>query len=336
MSGTPELTILTPVKNAAPWLEACLHSTINQSFTHWEWIFIDDHSTDKTPLVLKAFAATDPRIRVYKNPGNGILPALQKGLALAQGCFVTRMDADDIMPPNRLTRFVEGLRSAPAKTLITGNVQYFSHAPVSTGYQHYEQWLNQLNTAENHWDHLYRECIIASPNWIMRTEELCAAGGFNNLDYPEDYDLCFRCYQHGFRIQTIPHTTLLWREHPHRTSRTHEHYQQAAFFKLKLTRFIQVDYRVNRPLVLLGTGKKARLSAVVLQASTISFSWLGLSRSTAQIGKQKHVILPLDTLATLKNPLVLIAIYPAKAEREKLEQHLHRFNLRIGKDYWYL
>lgn len=332
----PVLSIITPVKNAASWIEACVASVQQQEATQWEWIFINDHSSDNTIELLNTLAQKDRRIHLHQNPGQGILPAIQYGLQQAKGTYITRMDADDLMPPHRLQYMLNAIENAPPKTVITGKVRYFSEHSISTGYQAYEQWLNHLTAHNSHWQHLYRECVVASPNWMMRTDELRAIHGFDDLGYPEDYDLCFRWYAHGFSIQTLQQTTLLWREHPQRTSRKSTNYQQAAFFTLKIKRFIQLEYTPQQPLVLLGTGKKARLSADVLLRLEVSFHWIGMNPSKAKLGEKTIAIQPLTFLAQLNKPLVLLSIYPAKAEREKLEAHLHTLNLHLARDYWYL
>ncbi len=330
------LSIVTPVRNAEPYLEECIRSGLKQSFTDWEWIFVDDNSKDNSLETLRHFSQTDTRISVYANPNTGILPALQLALQQCQGQFLTRMDADDLMPEGRLLKMATALRHAPAQTVVTGRVKYFSDKPLSGGYLTYQDWLNGLGVQKQHWTHLYRECVVASPNWMMRTDELRAIGGFDALDYPEDYDLCFRWYAHGFCIDFLDDLTLLWREHATRTSRNHAHYRQAAFFQLKLKRFIQLDYTSHRPLVLLGKGKKARLSAAIFLEKEIPFFWIAQKEGVAQIGDQKMRILPLSYFQQLRAPQVLVAIYPPEPERKKLETYLTQMYLSLGKNYWYL
>jgi len=93
------VSILIPFKNTAHFLPECLDSILQQSYSDWEIVAIDDHSTDASNKLLHSYAGRDPRIKVFKNDGTGIIPALQKAYALSKGEFITRMDSDDIMKP---------------------------------------------------------------------------------------------------------------------------------------------------------------------------------------------------------------------------------------------
>ena len=91
-----------PVKNTSAYLEACLNSVLQQSEPNWELIAVDDHSTDDSKAILNEFAAKDPRIKVLENSKKGIISALQLAYSKSSGKFITRMDSDDIMIPEKL------------------------------------------------------------------------------------------------------------------------------------------------------------------------------------------------------------------------------------------
>ena len=285
--------------------------------------------------LLSAFAEKDLRIKIYTNPGQGIVDALQKALANSCGKFISRMDADDLMPPDRLEKMVRALSSSLPKTVVTGLVDYFSDTEVSEGYRSYQQWLNEIALTHSHWPHVYRECVVASPNWMMRTSELWEMGGFQGLEYPEDYDLVFRWYQNAFHIQAIPEVTLYWREHPARTSRTSENYSQRKFFQLKLERFIRLDLNTEN-LVLWGTGVKARLAAEILHFHQVSFHWMDLHPEKYPQGIDDHPIVHFHELENLKKPQLLIAVYPPEGEMRALRHYLHQLQLTAGNDYFFL
>lgn len=329
------LSIITPCKNAAPWIEACLQSVLNQGFTDWEWIWVNDHSTDNSFDLVSAFADLDACIQIHKNPGNDITPALEEGLRQSQGRYVTRMDADDLMPEGRLEKMVKALEETSPKTIVTGKVEYFSETEVSEGYRKYEKWINNLQTTNKLYANIYRECVIASPNWMMRTDELRATGGFSDLAYPEDYDLVFRWYENQFRFKVLPEVTLLWREHPLRTSRNSINYSQQKFFELKLKRFMELNLNTKN-LVLWGTGVKGRLSAEILDKLKVPFHWMDLQPGKFEHGINSHPILPFNAIETLEQPQLLIAVYPPQKEMQKLLTYLQRLSLQIAVDYWFL
>lgn len=329
----PLISIITPVKNAAEWLADCIRSVQSQDCTDWEWNLIDDHSLDASPDILKQAAASDTRIRYFKNNGNGILPALKQALALCTGDFLTRMDADDLMPQGRLSKMARRLSDSPPKTVVTGLVSYISDEPVSEGYRKYEDWLNANLLSYNPWDAIYRECVVASPNWLVRTAELRSLGGFEHLQYPEDHDLCFRWYAHGFQIASIPEVTLLWREHPKRTSRTSDHYSQKAFFRLKIRRFMELDQLSTKTLCLWGTGRKARIAQKLLDETGALYVSMMLDEAEKDQSKNYHSYTQVEKIRDVQ---ILIAIFPPARVQQKIKRYLEQQGLKEGTDYWYL
>jgi glycosyltransferase involved in cell wall biosynthesis len=97
----PLISILTPFKNTEIYLAECIDSIINQSYSNWELIIIDDHSTDSSYELVENYAKNDERITLLKNNGTGIISALKLALEHSKGDFITRMDSDDIMPKQK-------------------------------------------------------------------------------------------------------------------------------------------------------------------------------------------------------------------------------------------
>lgn len=99
----PKVSVLMAIYNAAEHLEAAIDSILNQTFTDFELILVDDCSTDESPALLARYQTQDARIVLLRNDHNlGLTRSLNLGLAIAQGDCVARMDADDIALPNRL------------------------------------------------------------------------------------------------------------------------------------------------------------------------------------------------------------------------------------------
>ena len=98
---TSALTVLMPVYNAAKHLREATESILNQSFSNFEFLIIDDASTDDSVEIIKSYS--DPRIRLVVNEQNlGVLATLNKGIEIASSELIARMDADDISHPGRL------------------------------------------------------------------------------------------------------------------------------------------------------------------------------------------------------------------------------------------
>ena len=323
------ISLITPFKNAAPFLEECIASVLKQDFTDWEWILVDDGSTDTSKEIV--LGAKDPRFQLLPNEGVGILPALQTAQKHITGNFVSRMDADDIMPPKKLSTLLDCLKQHGKGYVATGKVKYFGVEPVSAGYLEYEAWLNERIEKQDHYKHLYRECVVASPNWMMFREDFDKTEGYNNLSYPEDYDQIFRWEMHGLKIACTSDITHLWREHSKRTSRNSPHYQQKAFFQLKTHHFLKNHN--NPSICLVGAKKKGKLIASLLQERKVPFRWVETKPSI--IG-QKIMNTFIEDLSQLeKSDSVILSIYPANKEREKLELLLLKKGYEIGDNVWY-
>ena len=184
-----------PVRNASRYLKACLDSILDQTLTDWELIAIDDHSDDDSADIIANYSKGDSRITVLSNSGRGILPALKLALDRSKGSYITRMDADDIMKPLKLELLSQHLKGSD---LSIGLVEYFhEEGTLGDGYRKYEKWLNQTSLAGDTYNEIYKECTVPSPCWMMARSKLISIGGFDGLDYPEDYDLAFRIYEHN-------------------------------------------------------------------------------------------------------------------------------------------
>src|SRR5436305_11764547 len=104
---SPAVSVLMPVYNAQRYIAAAVQSILDQTFTDFELIVVDDGSTDRSGDILRGFAARDPRVKLISRPNTGYVVALNEALATATGEFIARMDADDFSLPKRFERQVE-------------------------------------------------------------------------------------------------------------------------------------------------------------------------------------------------------------------------------------
>ena len=98
----PLVSILIPFKNTEVFLTECLDSILSQNYEHWEVLAVDDHSTDGSRTLVEKYCNLDPRFRCFSNKGHGIIEALRTAYGASIGSFITRMDSDDIMRPQKL------------------------------------------------------------------------------------------------------------------------------------------------------------------------------------------------------------------------------------------
>jgi glycosyltransferase involved in cell wall biosynthesis len=116
---TPTVSVVVSAFQAAAYLQRSLVSVLSQSFGDIELIVVDDGSTDTTPQILDALAATDSRVRVLRQENRGLTAALIRACAEARGEFIARHDTDDLSLPDRLTLQVARLRTDPRLSFVS-------------------------------------------------------------------------------------------------------------------------------------------------------------------------------------------------------------------------
>lgn len=328
------VSILTPFRNTEEYLNACIDSVKKQSYHNWELWLIDDHSEDNSYEIASAFAEKDARIKLLKNEGSGIIKALQLAYNSCKGDFITRMDSDDIMVAKKLESMTNQLIKHGLGHIALGQVAYFSKAPISEGYLSYQNWLNDLTKKGANFKEVYKECVIASPCWMVYKEDLEKSNGFNNHIFPEDYDLVFRFYANN--LKCIPSNQILhyWREYPTRTSRTSDHYTIEAFTVLKTKYFTQLDYNPNKNLVIWGAGRKAKIVAKSLIDKGIPFHWVSINPKKEAKKIYGVPLIGLEELEKLSNTQHIITIANGNSQTAISDYMLYK-GLIDGKDYFF-
>jgi len=128
------VSILLPVKNTAAYLVQCLDSILLQSFTNWELLAINDHSTDDSKHILLEYASRDRRIKILDNEGTGIINALRLAYNNSKGTYITRMDSDDKMAVNKLEILYKNVHQKEQGFIAIGQVKYFSDTSLGNCY----------------------------------------------------------------------------------------------------------------------------------------------------------------------------------------------------------
>ena len=328
----PLISILIPFKNTEIFIAECITSIIEQSYTHWELIIVDDHSTDDSFSIVEKFTKQDARIKLYRNTGKGIIDALQLALNHSSGELITRMDSDDVMRFNKLEVLSQNVWSYGKGHVAVGKVNYFSKKGIKEGYKNYEIWLNRLTENGSNYSEIYKECVIPSPCWMLHRSDLLACDAFNPNRYPEDYDLAFRFYKHQFKC--IPCNEVLhdWRDYSYRTSRTSAHYAENHFIPLKLDYFLELDYHPEKTLVVWGAGKKGKYIAKTLIEKQLPFEWI--CDNPKKIGKDIYgkILKPFNYLETINNAQSIITV-ANKTSQLEIKNYLLKLNLQSIKDY---
>jgi len=200
-----------PVHNAAPYLEASIRSILEQRYTDFEFIVIDDGSTDGSANIITSFC--DDRIRFLRQPNAGIVAALNAGIAVARGEFIARHDADDLALTTRFSEQVTYLDAHPDVGLLG------TWATVTDAHN------NQIGSMHHPMGHaaityaLIFDSALVHPSVMMRKQVLHAVGGYvHDAKVFEDHVLWWRM-AHITRIANIPEELVRYRVLPSGASR---------------------------------------------------------------------------------------------------------------------
>lgn len=125
-STTPDVSVIVPVHDVAPWVEDCLMSILSDQGVDHEVIVIDDASTDDTWEIVSAVAARDPRVRALRNPGAGGAEARNHGVRLARGEYIAFADGDDLVPRRSYGTMLAAAREDDADMVVAGFLKFYT------------------------------------------------------------------------------------------------------------------------------------------------------------------------------------------------------------------
>jgi Glycosyl transferase family 2 len=208
----PALSVVTSVYNGEAFLAEAVESILKQTFTDFEFIIIDDGSTDRTPEILSGFAQHDPRVRIRRQANKGRTPSLNSGIGMALGRYIARMDADDIALPHRFKDQIEFLEGHQDVGLLGGAVEMIAA----------DGRLIRTITPPCEDSEIRVRLCGENPFWhptvMMRADVVTAVGGYRvAFDESEDYDLWLRIAERT-RLANLASLVLKYRVHPNQAS----------------------------------------------------------------------------------------------------------------------
>jgi glycosyltransferase involved in cell wall biosynthesis len=183
IESTPKVTVLMPAYNAALYIGDAIKSVLEQTFTDFELLIVNDGSTDETLDIIQSFK--DPRIVLVNQQNKGVSAALNVGLALARAPYIARFDADDVCYPTRLKTQYDFITAHPEYSIIGSAADYmdaeghfiFTHHPCA----HLNEEIQELK---------YSVCPFIHSSVFYKKEVVVNNGGYNEHAYTfEDHFL---------------------------------------------------------------------------------------------------------------------------------------------------
>ncbi|NMN06842.1 glycosyltransferase [Novosphingobium sp. SG919] len=213
----PAVTVATSMHNAAATLAAAIESVLAQTFGDFEFLILDDGSTDQSRAIAQDYAARDPRIRLIAMPRQGLVPSLNQLFAQARAPLVARFDADDICLPHRLERQTAFLAANPDHGLVASETTFIDAdgAPASNPPVHRPHDHGAILAELEHGPILCHSAVM------VRTDLVRDAGGYRAVYlHAEDYDLWLRLAGRT-RMANLPECLLAYRITPGQVSTRH-------------------------------------------------------------------------------------------------------------------
>ena len=261
-----------PCWNAARYLDEAMGSVLAQTFSDFEVVAVDDGSTDETAAMLDEWARRDSRVRVVRQEHQGLVVAPQRAIEEARGELLARMDSDDIMHPRRLEWQVAMMRERPRLGMCGGLIEFFPREEIGPGMLRYERWLNSLVTHEEIVGDMFVEHALAHPSVMMRRAAVLEVGGYREMGWPEDYDLCLRMYGAGYGFAKVPEVVHQWRDRPDRATRAEVRYAKTKFRACKVHFLKELHLRGREAVQVWGAGKEGRALGKHLKRAGLTIS----------------------------------------------------------------
>jgi glycosyltransferase involved in cell wall biosynthesis len=194
------VSVITPAWNAAAYVRETIASVRAQTVADWEWLIVDDGSSDATVAIIQAEAATDPRIRLLQQPNTGPSAARNRGMREARGSYFAFLDSDDVWQPGFLEAQLRVFREHPDTHLVTATAINrggpFDGQPTRPAAH---------GTPVLSLEELILDETSAFIMTVFRREVFDAIGGFDESQWTsEDYDFWLRAAQAGFVFRRNP------------------------------------------------------------------------------------------------------------------------------------
>jgi glycosyltransferase involved in cell wall biosynthesis len=232
----PLISVIMPVFNADKYLKDAIDSILNQTYSNFEFIIIDDSSTDNSWFIIKNYQKIDKRIVARKNRKNsGVAATLNKALKLCHGEYVARMDADDISLPKRFQIQLHYLKKHPEIVGVGTQVNIINNSNKITGKRYFPTTTNDC------YQFLMITSPVQHPTLMVRTQAIKKYQYSANYKTAEDWDLYFKLVQNN-QLNNIHETLYNYRQNF--GSNGYKNIKKAfvLIFKIRLNAILKLNY----------------------------------------------------------------------------------------------
>lgn len=214
LTRQPLVSVVMPVYNAGDFLVDAIESILNQTYKNFEFIIVDDASTDTSWKILKSYARANKKIKLLRNATNkGVSITTKRAISYAKGDFIARMDADDISLPQRLEKQVEYLLKHKKTVAIGSQCLLINKNGNIIGEKKFPQRFEDI------YKYIYRFVPVQQPTLMIARKRLPSDFVYyvDGMNTAEEIELFFKLFQYG-KVENLPHYLFLYRLHSKNTS----------------------------------------------------------------------------------------------------------------------
>ena len=204
--NNPLVSVVLPVYNGSKFLRESIDSVLDQDFSDFELIIINDGSVDESLSIIRSYA--DKRLVIVDQKNSGLAKSLNKGVALARGKYIVRQDQDDISLPDRIGLQVAYLDANPDCALVGTRAQIWVGSDKSNRFHDHP-----TSSAELSFDLIFNNPFVHS-SVAFRKDEIINLGGYSEdpkRQPPEDYELWSRISR-NYLVANLPDRLVVYRE----------------------------------------------------------------------------------------------------------------------------
>ncbi len=237
-SKQPLISVLMPAYNAEKYIGQAIESILKQTFKDFKFIILDDASTDNTWNIIQKYAKKDKRIITLKNKKNlKICKTLNKGIRIAKGKYIARMDADDWSYPYRLKKQYEFMEKNPDVVISGGTMEICNEKLKIVAKREYKTEDKDLKKV------IFRYSPFCHPATIYKTKFVKKIGGYHLL-YGEDIELYFKLGQFG-KFGNLRNVLIKYRDIPSSMTNTKSRITELHTIKLRFYPPTRYKYKMN-------------------------------------------------------------------------------------------
>ena len=237
------ITVLMSVFNGEQFLKSSISSVLNQSFTEFEFIIINDGSTDNSESIIRQFSKNDKRIKILNKKNTGLTNSLNQGIKIAKGEWIARIDSDDICEKNRLETQYNFARSSKLFVLIGSNFHIIDKKETKLKVYKYPSDHKNLKKFI-----IDKKFSFPHSSFFIKAKSLKILNGYNErMKRSQDYDLCLRLSEIG-KISCINRPLVSIRKHENQVSHEDSGMRQLVDSRVALISFFLRQKGFEDPL----------------------------------------------------------------------------------------